>query len=112
MRGTKAMRGRALFVGGSALVATGLFVLSPAVWLIVDQLFQQILGAPLIGIVIGGGGIIVPMVLTALGTAGIIGGAWMIANGNRYRREPVKPREPMKPADKAPRPADKTTIGE
>src|SRR5262245_39614036 len=95
------MRGRALIVGGSALIAAGLFVLSPAVWLIVDQIFQQILGAPLIGIVIGGGGIIVPMALTAVGTAGIIGGAWMIANGNRRLREAVKPRVPTMP--------DKTT---
>ena len=106
------MRGRALIVGGSALLAVGLFVLSPAVWLIVDQLFQQILGAPLIGIVIGGGGIIVPMVLTALGTAGIIGGAWMIANGNHRLREPVKPRVSVKPGDDTPRPEHETTIEE
>src|SRR5262245_2157345 len=105
------MRGRALIVGGSALIALGLFVLSPAVWLIVDQLFQQILGAPLIGIVIGGGGIIAPMVLTALGTAGIVGGAWMITNGNRHLREPVKPRVPVKAAEE-PRAINKTTMGE
>jgi hypothetical protein len=83
----------------------GLFILSPAVWLMLDQLFQQVLGAPLIGIVLGGGGIIVPMVLTAAGTAGIIGGAWMTANGNRRRREHVRP------PDKMPEPADTTTIG-
>ena len=83
----------------------GLFILSPAVWLMLDQLFQQVLGAPLIGIVLGGGGIIVPMVLTASGTAGIVGGAWMIANGNRRRREHVRPPEKM------PKPADTTTIG-
>ncbi len=106
------MRGRALTVGGSALIGVGLFVLSPAVWLIVDQLFQQILGAPLIGIVIGGGGIIIPMVLTALGTAGIIGGAWMVANGNRRLREPVKPRVSVKQADDMSRPEHKTTFGE
>ena len=105
------MRGRALIVGGSALLAVGLFVLSPAVWLIVDQLFQQILGAPLIGIVIGGGGIIVPMVLTALGTAGIIGGSWMMTNGNRRLRQPVLPRVPVK-TDNVPRATDKTTIEE
>ena len=106
------MRGRALIVGGSALIAVGLFVLSPAVWLIVDQLFQQILGAPLVGIVIGGGGIIVPMVLTALGTAWIIGGAWMIASGNRRLREPVKPRVSVKPGDDTPRPEHKAEIEE
>jgi hypothetical protein len=106
------MRGRALIAGGSALIGAGLFVLSPAVWLIVDQLFQQILGAPLIGIVIGGGGIIVPMVLTALGTAWIIGGAWMIANGNRRLREPVTPRVPVKQADNVSRPEHKATIEE
>jgi hypothetical protein len=104
------MRGRALIAGGSALIAVGLFVLSPAIWLIADQMFQQVLGAPLIGIVIGGGGIIVPLVLTAFGTAGIVGGAWMMANGNRRRREPVKPREQIKPRDPV-KPADKTTIG-
>jgi hypothetical protein len=106
------MRARALIVAGSALIGAGLFVLSPAVWLIVDQLFQQILGAPLIGIVIGGGGIIIPMVLTALGTAGIIGGAWMIANGNRRLREPVKPRVSVKTPDNVARPEHKTTSGE
>jgi hypothetical protein len=106
------MRGRALIVAGSALIAVGLFVLSPAVWLIVDQLFEQILGAPLIGIVIGGGGIIVPMVLTALGTAWIIGGAWMIASGNRRLREPVTPRVFVKEADKPPPVTNKTTIEE
>jgi hypothetical protein len=105
------MRGRALIVFGSALIALGLFVLSPAAWLIVDQLFQQILGAPLIGIVIGGGGIIVPMVLTALGTDGIIGGAWMMANGNRRLRQPVLPRVAVK-TDNVPRTTDRTTIGE
>ena len=99
------MRGRALIVSGSALIMLGLFILSPAVWLMLDQLFQQVLGAPLIGIVLGGGGIIVPMVLTAAGTAGIIGGAWMTANGNRRRREYVRPPE------KIPKPADTTTIG-
>ena len=106
------MRGRALIVWGSVLLAVGLFVLSPAVWLIVDQLFQQILGAPLIGILIGGGGIIVPMVLTALGTAGIIGGSWMITNGNRRLREPLKPRVSAKAADDMSRPEHKTTIEE
>jgi hypothetical protein len=106
------MRGRALIFGGSALLAAGLFVLSPAVWLIVDHLFQQILGAPLIGIVIGGGGIIVPMVLTALGTAGIIGGSWMITNGNRRLRQPVTPRVSVKQADNVSRPEHKATIEE
>ena len=99
------MRGQALIVSGSALIVLGLFVLSPAVWLMLDQLFQQVLGAPLIGIVLGGGGIIVPLVLTAAGTAGIIGGAWMIANGNRRRREHIRQPEKM------PKPVDITTIG-
>lgn len=100
------MRRRALIVGGSALIVVGLFVLSPAIWLIFDQMFQQVFGAPLVGIVLGGGGIIVPLVLTAFGTAGIVGGAWMIANGNRRRREYIKP------PDKIPKPADRPTIGE
>jgi hypothetical protein len=110
------MRGRALITGGWSLIIMGLFVLSPALWLVFDQMFQQLMGAPLVGIVVGGGGIIVPLVLTAFGTATIVGGAWMIANGNRRRREPVKPREPAKPLESiTPRvpvkPADKTTIG-
>ena len=109
------MRGRALIAGGSALIALGMFVLSPALWLMLDQMIQQVLGAPLIGIVIGGGGIIVPLILTAFGTAGIVGGAWMIANGNRRLREPVTPRVQVKPPDKMPKPvekpADKTPIG-
>jgi hypothetical protein len=88
----------------------GLFVLSPALWLVLDQMIQQILGAPLVGIVIGGGGIIVPLILTAFGTASIVFGSWMIANGNRRRREPMKPRGPVKPSEPA-KPADKTTIG-
>lgn len=106
------MRGQALIAGGWSLVIMGLFVLSPALWLVLDQLFQRILGAPLVGIVIGGGGIIVPMVLTAFGTASIVGGSWMIANGNRRRREPMKPREPIKPADKTSRPTGQTIIEE
>jgi hypothetical protein len=119
------MRGRALIITGSILVFLGLFVLSPAAWLLLDQLFQQLFSAPLIGIVIGGGGLIVPMTLTAFGTAGIVGGAWMIANGNRWRRERIervkrpepiakpeailKPNPMPKPADK---PLDQTSIGE
>jgi hypothetical protein len=99
------MRGRALIVFGSALVVLGLFVISPAVWLLLDQMFQQIFGAPLIGIIIGGGGLIVPLVLTAVGTASTIGGAWMIANGNRRRREHLKPSTTL------PQPAD-TSFGE
>ena len=103
------MRGRALIVGGFSLIMAGLFVLSPAVWLVLDQMFQQILGAPLIGIIIGGGGIVVPLVLTAFGTAGVIGGAWMMANGSRRLREHVKlPDRMPKPVEK---PADKTSIG-
>ena len=106
------MRGRALIAFGSALIAVGLFVLSPAAWLIVDQIFQQVFGAPLVGIVLGGGGIIVPMVLTAFGTAGIVGGAWMIANGNRRRREHAKlPVRKPNFAEAAPKPPDKTPIG-
>ena len=100
------MRGRALVVFGSALVVLGLFVVSPAVWLLFDRLFQQIFGAPLIGIIIGGGGLIVPLVLTAVGTASTIGGTWMIANGNRRRREHLKP-----PAA-VPHPVDTTSIGQ
>ena len=106
------MRGHALIVGGWGLIIAGLFVLSPALWLMLDQMFQQVFGAPLLGIVIGGGGIIVPLVLTALGTAGIVGGAWMIGNGNRYRRQPQKPKDLIKPADTPSRPANKTIIGE
>ncbi len=104
------MRGRALIAGGWSFIIMGLFVLSPALWLIFDQVIQQVLGAPLIGIVIGGGGIIVPLILTAFGTATIVGGSWMITNGNRVRREPVKPREPHKPGEPV-KPADKATIG-
>ena len=55
------MRGQALIAGGWSLIIMGLFVLSPALWLILDQSIQQITGAPLVGIVIGGGGIIVPL---------------------------------------------------
>jgi hypothetical protein len=53
----------------------------------------------------------VPLVLTAFGTAGIVGGAWMIANGSRRRRDVVRmPPEPMpKPIEK---PADKPWNGE
>ena len=124
------MRGRALTAVGSALVIVGLFVLSPAIWLLLDQMLQQVFGAPLIGVVLGGGGLIVPLVLTSLGTAGIVGGAWMIANGSRRRREHVRAREQsvreqlareqaardqiareqtMKPAEE---PLDRTSIGE
>ena len=85
------MRGQALIAGGWTLIMVGLFVLSPALWLVFDQLVQQVLGAPLIGIIIGGGGLIVPLVLTAVGTAGVVGGAWMYANGNQRRRERIKP---------------------
>ena len=41
------MRGRALIAGGWSFIIMGLFVLSPALWLIFDQMIQQILGAPL-----------------------------------------------------------------
>ena len=50
------------------------------------------------------------LVLTAFGTASIVGGSWMITNGNRVRREPMKPRGPVKPSEPV-KPADKTTIG-
>jgi hypothetical protein len=103
------MRGRALIVGGSGLIVVGLIVLGPAIWLMLDQMFQQVFGAPLIGIIIGGGGLIVPLILTALGTAAVVGGAWMIANGSRQRREKIKSSDKMpKPADK---PMDRTSIG-
>ena len=102
------MRGQAFIAGGWSLIIMGLFVLSPALWLMLDQTVQQITGAPLVGIVIGGGGIIVPLVLTAFGTASIVFGSWMIANGNRRRREPVKPREPAKQPDKIPKPQGRT----
>lgn len=106
------MKGRALIAGGWSFVIMGLFVLSPALWLILDQLFQQILGAPLVGIVIGGGGIIVPLILTAFGTATIVGGTWMITNGNRRRREHAKlPVRKPNLIDTMPKPPDKTPIG-
>jgi hypothetical protein len=101
------MKAQALIAGGWSFVIMGLFVLSPALWLVFDQLIQQMTGAPLVGIVIGGGGIIVPLVLTAFGTASIVGGSWMIANGNRRRREPAKPREAAKlPQPHDPRPLE------
>jgi hypothetical protein len=102
------MRGQALIAGGWSLIIMGLFVLSPALWLVLDQSIQNITGAPLVGIVIGGGGIIVPLVLTAFGTASIVFGSWMITNGNRRRREPPKPREPAKSPDKLPKTPDGT----
>jgi hypothetical protein len=107
------MRGQALIAGGWSLIIMGLFVLSPALWLILDQTVQQITGAPLVGIVIGGGGLILPLVLTAFGTASIVFGSWMITNGNRRRREPAKPREVVKQPDKTPKPQDRTSpLGE
>ena len=106
------MRGQALIAGGWSLIIMGLFVLSPALWLMLDQTVQQITGAPLVGIVIGGGGIIVPLVLTAFGTASIVGGSWMIANGSRRRREPTKPREPAKTGAKMPKPHDASPLEE
>jgi hypothetical protein len=92
-----------------------MFVLSPAIWVLLDQMFQRAFGTPLIGVVLGGGGLIVPLILTSLGTAGIIGGAWMIANGSRRRREVVRAREqmprpvepkPVEPKPVEPKPAD------
>jgi len=101
------MRARALIVCGTVLLALGLFVLSPTVWLMVDQLSQQMFGAPLVGIIVGGGGIMAPLILTALGTAGIVGGWWMMAAGNRRRRLHARP-----PTIAPKPPADKATIGE
>ena len=101
------MRARALIVCGTGLLALGLFVLSPAVWLMVDQLFQQMFGAPLVGIIVGGGGIMAPLILTALGTAGIVGGWWMTAAGNRRRRLLAKP-----PAGAPKPPMNKSMRGE
>ena len=109
------MRGQALIAGGWSLIIMGLFVLSPALWLVLDQTIQQMTGAPLVGIVIGGGGIIVPLVLTAFGTASIVFGSWMITNGNRARRGPAKARElvkqpdtmAVKQPDKMPKPQDR-----
>jgi hypothetical protein len=116
------MKGQALIAGGWSLIIMGLFVLSPALWLVLDQSVQNLTGAPLLGIVIGGGGILAPLILTALGTAGIVFGSWMITNGNRRRREPSKPREPVRQPDKmpakqpdkiTPKPQDKPTpLGE
>jgi hypothetical protein len=114
------MRGRTLIAAGSTLIVIGLFVLSPAIWVLLDQMFQQAFGMPLIGVVLGGGGLSVPLILTSLGTAGIVGGAWMIANGNRRRREAVRVREqlptPFEPKPVEPKPAneplDRTSIGE
>jgi hypothetical protein len=124
------MRGRALVAVGSILIVVGMFVLSPAIWVLLDQMFQQFFGAPLIGVVLGGGGLIVPLILTSLGTAGIIGGAWMIASGTRRRREVVRAREqvpraveprpveprPVEPKPVEPKPAneplDRPSIGE
>ena len=108
------MKGRALIFTGWTLIIVGLFVVSPALWLLLDQGIQRVFGAPLIGIIIGGGGLIVPLILTTIGTAGVVGGAWMIANGNRRRREHVKPVKPPPPppAAKMPSPGSGTTIGE
>src|SRR5262245_49696258 len=100
------MRSRALIVTGWGLIIAGLFVFSPALWLMLDQMFQQVFGTPLLGIILGGGGIIVPLFLTAIGTAGIVEGAWMSANGNRRRREPARP------MDRTPTTPDKTIIEE
>src|SRR5690349_14978653 len=96
------MRGQALIAGGWSLIIMGLFVLSPALWLVLDQTVQQMTGSPLVGIVIGGGGILVPLILTAFGTASIVFGSWMITNGNRRRREPTKIAKMPKPRDPSP----------
>jgi hypothetical protein len=102
------MKAQALITGGWSFIIMGLFVLSPALWLVLDQTVQQMTGAPLVGIVIGGGGIVLPLILTSFGTASIVGGTWMIANGNRRRREPAKTREPAK----IPKPRDPSPLEE
>jgi hypothetical protein len=95
------MRGRGLIVGGSGLIVVGLIVVGPAIWLLLDQLSQQLFGAPLVGIAIGEGGVTVPLIMTALGTAAVIGGAWVRATGVRRSREPGRPEEPARPEESA-----------
>jgi alcohol dehydrogenase class IV len=75
-------------------LAIGLIALSPVLSLAIATFFGSLFGVYVVNIEIRPGAVPVLLIMTAAGTAAVVGGAWIITTGYRRRRIPI-----LKPQD-------------
>ena len=86
----KPTAGRFHVVAGAMIFVIGLIALSPIISIGLAKLFSALLGLYVIEITIDERATLVLLILTAAGTAALVGGAWIIATGYRRRRNTVE----------------------
>ena len=82
--------GRFHVVAGATIFVIGLIALSPVLSIGLAKLFSALLGLYVIGITVNEGATAVLLILTAAGTAAVVGGAWIFVAGYRRRRSSVE----------------------
>jgi len=82
--------GRFHVVAGATIFVIGLIALSPIISIGLAKLFSALLGLYAIEVTIDERATLVLLILTAAGTAALVGGAWIITTGYRHRRTTVE----------------------
>src|SRR6185503_1713465 len=82
--------GRFHVIAGATIFVIGLIALSPVLSLGLAKMFGALLGLYVVGITIDEHATLVLLILTAAGTAAVVGGAWIIATGYRRRRNTIE----------------------
>jgi|SRR5215813_5752774 len=83
---SNANAGRFHVIAGATIFVIGLIALSPVLSIGLAKLFSALLGLYVIGVTINEGATAVLLILTAAGTAAVVGGAWIFVAGYRRRR--------------------------
>jgi cell division protein FtsW (lipid II flippase) len=78
--------GRVQIIVGVTILAIGLIALSPVLSLAIATFFGSLFGVYVVNIEIRPGAVPVLLMMTAAGTAAVVGGAWIIATGYRRKR--------------------------
>jgi len=79
--------GRVHIIVGATIFAIGLIALSPVLSIAIAKFFGSLFGVYVVSIEIREGAVPVLLIMTAAGTAAVVGGAWIITTGYRRRRK-------------------------
>src|SRR3979490_1869887 len=79
--------GRLHLIVGATILAIGFFSRSPLLSLAIASFFGSLFGVYVVNIEIRPGAVPVLLIMTAAGTAAVVGGAWIITTGYRRKRK-------------------------
>jgi ABC-type uncharacterized transport system permease subunit len=82
--------GRFHVIAGTTIFVVGLIALSPIISIGLAKLFSALLGLYVIQVTIDQHATLVLVILTAAGTAALVGGAWIVTTGYRRRRHTIE----------------------